>query len=103
MSEYQPGNLHVVTHEVTGAARSVWWGAQHMKRSLNAVWGWTRLSDPRGPVPYVVYHICSPPTLHLSLRDIVHFKMELLSARRLLQEDAAPIRRLYSQAPFSDL
>lgn len=51
MSEYQLSNLHVVTHKVTGAASSVWWGAQSVKRSLNAVWGWTRLSDPRGPVP----------------------------------------------------
>lgn len=52
MSEYQLSNLHVVTHEVTGASSSVWWGAQYViKRSLNAVWEWTRLSDPRGPIP----------------------------------------------------
>ena len=75
MSEYQLSNLHVVTHEVTGAARSVWWGAQHLKRSLNALWGGTRLSDPSGPVHlsfmrlgYVFYHIYSPPTLYLFLK-----------------------------------
>lgn len=72
MSEYQLSNLHVVTHEVTGAARSVWLGAQWSKRSLNAVWGGTRLSDTRGPVRhffmrlgYVFYQIYSPPTLYL--------------------------------------
>lgn len=50
MSEYQLSNLHVVTHEVTGAARSVWWGALSLKISLNTVWGGTWLSDPRGLV-----------------------------------------------------
>jgi len=75
MSEYQLSNLHLVTREVTGAARSVWWGDQCLKRSLNAVWGGTRLSDPRGPVHLsfmrlgcVFCHFYSPLTLYLFLK-----------------------------------
>lgn len=48
MSEYQLSNLHLVIPEVTGAARSVWWGAQCLKGSLNAVCEGKRLSHPRG-------------------------------------------------------
>lgn len=72
MSEYQLSNLHLVIPEVTGAARSVWWGAQCLKGSLNAACRGKRLSGPRGlmHLSFVklvsdFYHTYSPPTLYL--------------------------------------
>lgn len=72
MLEYQSSNLHVVTHEVSGAARSVQWGCQSLKSSSNAVWGGTGLSHPRGPARFCAmrlgldfYPSSPPPTLFL--------------------------------------
>lgn len=50
-----------------------------MKSSLNAVWGWTRISDPRGPVPsrgLVMFSTIFVPLLVcvFSLRDTVHLQ-----------------------------
>lgn len=69
MSEYQLSNLHLVIPEVTAAARSVWWGAQCLKGSLNAVCGGKRLSHPRGLLcETCFYHTYTPPPLYLFLK-----------------------------------